>query len=203
MTLAVVNQAALTGVLLVVLAAMIIYLVRRENRKSVRRTEERDQRAGTERATSFGPAWDSSVEEEEWRSVTMGATPRHTAEYQAQGHTPHATQVWEDDAAEYQAQDHTPHATQVWEGDAAEYQAQDHTPHATQVWEGDAAEYQAQDHTPHATQVWEGDEWSVPHRARPEGFTPEEAKLWRDAGYTAREARRLSLEHKAPPPRSG
>jgi hypothetical protein len=163
MTLAVVNQAALTGVLLVVLAAMIIYLVRRENRKSVRRTEERDQRAGTERATSFGPAWDSSVEEEEWRSVTMGATPRHTAEYQAQGHTPHATQVWE----------------------------------------GDAAEYQAQDHTPHATQVWEGDEWSVPHRARPEGFTPEEAKLWRDAGYTAREARRLSLEHKAPPPRSG
>jgi hypothetical protein len=183
MTLAVVNQAALTGVLLVVLAAMIIYLVRRENRKSVRRTEERDQRAGTERATSFGPAWDSSVEEEEWRSVTMGATPRHTAEYQAQGHTPHATQVWEDDAAEYQAQDHTPHATQVWEGDAAEYQAQDHTPHATQVWEGD--------------------EWSVPHRARPEGFTPEEAKLWRDAGYTAREARRLSLEHKAPPPRSG
>ena len=164
MILAVVNQAALTGVLLVVLAAMIICLVRRENRKSVRRTEERDQKAGRETATSFGPDWDSSVEEEESRSVTMGSTPRHTAGYQGQGHTPQTTQIWEDDGAEYQTQGHTP---------------------------------------PPTTQVWEDDEWSIPHRARPEGFTPEEAKLWRDAGYTAREARRLSHEHKDPPPRSG
>lgn len=143
MILAVVNQAAVTGVLLVVLAAMIIFFVRYENRKSVRRSEEREQIAGSEEATSFGPDWDSSVEEEESRSVAMGFTPRHTAEYQTQGHSPHTTQVWEDD------------------------------------------------------------EWSIPHRARPEGFTPEEAKLWRDAGYTAREARRLSQEHTGPPPRSG
>ena len=51
-----------------------------------------------------------------------------------------------------------------------------------------AAEYRDQDHMPHETQEdWEDDEWSVPHRARPDGFTPEEAKVWRDAGYTARE----------------
>ena len=181
---AVVNQAALTGVLLVVLAAMIIFLVRRENRKSVRRTEERDEKAGREKATSFDPAWDSSVEEEESRSVTMSSTPRHTAEYQAQGHTPQTTHVWEDDGAEYQTPSHTPQTTQIWEDDGAEHQTQGHTP-------------------PPTTQVWEDDEWSIPHRARPEGFTPEEAKLWRDAGYTAREARRLSHEHKVPPPRSG
>jgi hypothetical protein len=63
-----------------------------------------------------------------------------------------------------------------------------------------AAEYR--DQMPHEAQISEDDEWSVPHRARPDGFTPEEAKLWRDAGYTAREARRLSQEHEAPPPRS-
>jgi len=141
MILAVVNQAAVTGVLLAVLAAMIIFFVRHENRKS-QRSEERERKAGRE-TTSFGPDWDSSVEEEESRSVTMGFTPRHTAEYRAQGHSSRTTQVWEDD------------------------------------------------------------EWSIPHRARPEGFTPEEARLWRDAGYTAREARRLSQEHTAPPPRSG
>jgi hypothetical protein len=141
MILAVANQAAVTGVLLAVLAAMIVFFVRHEDRKS-QRTEEREQKAGSEEDTSFGPDWDSSVEEEESRSVTLGFTPRHTAEYQTQGHSPHTTQVWEDD------------------------------------------------------------EWSIPHRARPEGFTPEEAKLWREAGYTAREARRLSQEHAAPPPRS-
>ncbi len=66
-----------------------------------------------------------------------------------------------------------------------------------------AAEYRDQDHMPHETQEdWEDDEWSVPHRARPDGFTPEEAKVWRDAGYTAREARRLSQEHKVPPSRN-
>ncbi len=61
---------------------------------------------------------------------------------------------------------------------------------------------ESRDHMPHEAQIWEDDEWSVQHRARPDGFTPEEAKLWRDAGYTAREARRLSQEHEAPPPRS-
>jgi hypothetical protein len=143
MILAVVNQAAVTGVLLAVLAGMIIYFVRHENRKSAQRSEKREEKAGREEATSFGPDWDSSVEEEESRSVAMGFTPRHTAEYRAEAHSPQTTQVWEDD------------------------------------------------------------EWSIPHRARPEGFTREEAKLWRDAGYTAREARRLSQEHTAPPPRSG
>jgi hypothetical protein len=143
MILAVANQAAVTGVLLVVLAAVIIFFVRYENRKSAQMSEKRVQEAGREEATSGGPDWDSSVEEEEARSVAIAFTPRHTAEYQTQGHSPHATQVREDD------------------------------------------------------------EWSIPHRARPEGFTPEEAKLWRDAGYTAREARRLSQEHRTPPPRSG
>jgi len=66
-----------------------------------------------------------------------------------------------------------------------------------------AAEYLDQEHIPHEAQIWDGDEWSLPHRARPDGFTPHEAQLWRDAGYTAREARRLSQEHKAPPPRFG
>jgi hypothetical protein len=65
-----------------------------------------------------------------------------------------------------------------------------------------AAEYRDQEHMPNEAQIWEHDEWSLPHRARPDGFTPEEARLWRDAGYTAREARRLSQEHEAPPPRS-
>jgi hypothetical protein len=65
-----------------------------------------------------------------------------------------------------------------------------------------AVENRDQDHMPYEAQIWEDDEWSVPHRARPDGFTPQEAQLWRDAGYTAREARRLSQAHTAPPPRS-